>query len=113
MSAESATLPPHSTLSMPNTPPLGDEQAVADHLAARRMRIMYAYQGPAGESPGWPAIYKRRKFNYLNADTSSLWAMVRRTEFNVAPNERKRIQEELSAATWIRTPTPPISYASL
>lgn len=83
-------------------PPPGDETAVADHIAQRTMRIMYAYQGPAGDSPGWPAIDERRPFNYLKADIKTLWEMVSKTEITVAPNERKRIQEELSAATWIR-----------
>ncbi len=84
------------------SPPTGDEAEVANHLSKRTMRIMYAYQGPAGDSPGWPGIDERRPLNYLNADVQSLWEMVSKTEITIAPNERKRIQEELSAATWIR-----------
>ena len=84
------------------SPPDGDEDSVASHLDARTMRIMYAYQGPAGDSPGWPAIDERRKFKYLKTDVPALWDMVSKTEITIAPNERKRIQEELNAATWIR-----------
>lgn len=83
-------------------PPPGDEPALADHLAKRTMRIFYAYQGPAGDSPGWPAVDERRPFNYLTADITELWQMVNRTEYDMAPNERRRIQEEISSATWIR-----------
>ena len=83
-------------------PPIGDEEAVASQLKSRRMRIAYAYQGPAGDSPGWPAVDERRHFEYLHADVPTLWEMVSKTEITIAPNERRRIQEELSAATWIR-----------
>lgn len=83
-------------------PPTGDDPAVAEHIGNRRMRIAYAYQGPAGDSPGWPAVDERRHFNYLHADVPALWEMVSKTEITIAPNERRRIQEELNAATWIR-----------
>ncbi len=83
-------------------PPPGDEPDVASHIDGRTMRIMYAYRGPAGDSPGWPSIDERRPFNYLKTDVSELWDMVSKTEITIAPNERKRIQEELNADTWIR-----------
>ena len=83
-------------------PPKGDEEAIAGQLAPQRMRIAYAVQLPAGNSPGWPAIDERRRLNYLGADIAAIWEMVGKTEITVAPNERARIQQELNAATWIR-----------
>jgi len=83
-------------------PPEGDEGPIAGQLAPQRMRIAYAVQLPAGNSPGWPAVDERRRLSYLGADISTIWNMVNRTEFDVAPNERARIQQELNAANWIR-----------
>lgn len=84
------------------TPPDGDEERVANHIATRSMHIAYAVQLPAGNSPGWPAVDERRGLNYLNADLPQIWDMVAKTEISVAPNERRRIQRELAAATWMR-----------
>ncbi len=83
-------------------PPLDDEPAILERIAPQTMRIKYAVQLPAGDSPGWPAIDERRKFNYWRTDITSIWRMVVRTEYDIAPNERARIQTELGAATWIR-----------
>jgi len=83
-------------------PPAGDEPAIVARLAPQRMRIAYAVQLPAGNSPGWPAIDERRRLNYLNAELPLIWDMVSKTEISIAPNERARIQQELNAATWIR-----------
>ena len=83
-------------------PPSGDEQAIVTRLARQTMRIAYAVQLPAGNSPGWPAVDERRRLNYLGADIATIWDMVSKTEISIAPNERHRIQQELNAATWIR-----------
>ena len=83
-------------------PPEGDEPAILAHLEPQRMRIAYAVQLPAGNSPGWPAIDERRRFNYLKAPMPDIWEMVSKTEISIAPNERARIQQELNAATWMR-----------
>lgn len=84
------------------SPPPDDEPDILKRLEPQRMRIAYAVQLPAGNSPGWPAIDERRKFNYLRADLASIWDMVSKTEISIAPNERARIQQELNAATWMR-----------
>jgi len=84
------------------SPPSGDEPGIVERLAPQRMRIAYAVQLPAGNSPGWPAVDERRRLNYLNADLPFIWDMVSKTEISIAPNERARIQQELNAATWIR-----------
>src|SRR4051812_23243298 len=83
-------------------PPEGDEERIAAHIRTRSMHIAYAVQLPAGNSPGWPAVDERRGLNYLNADLPQIWEMVSKTEISIAPNERRRIQQELAAATWIR-----------
>ena len=83
-------------------PPAGDEDAILARLAPQRMRIAYAVQLAAGNSPGWPAVGERRRLNYLRADIATIWEMVSKTEISIAPNERARIQQELNAATWIR-----------
>lgn len=83
-------------------PPPGDEEAIIDRLARQTMRIAYAVQLPAGNSPGWPAVDERRRLNYLRADIATIWDMVGKTEISIAPNERARIQQELNAATWVR-----------
>ena len=84
------------------TPPDGDEERVAAHIKSRSMHIAYAVQLPAGNSPGWPAVDERRALTYLDADLPQIWEMVAKTEISIAPNERRRIQQELAAATWIR-----------
>ncbi len=84
------------------SPPEGDEAAILEHLAPQRMRINYAVQLPAGNSPGWPAVDERRHFNYLKAPLPTIWEMVSKTEISIAPNERARMQQELNAATWMR-----------
>jgi len=83
-------------------PPVGDEPQVEQHLRARRMRIAYAVQLPAGSSPGWPAVDEYRPLNYLYTPLPAIWDIVSKTEISIAPNERTRIQQELNAATWIR-----------
>lgn len=84
------------------SPPVGDEPAIVEHLAPQTMRISYAVQLPAGNSPGWPAVDERRRLNYLRAELPFIWDMVSKTEISIAPNERARIQDELNAATWVR-----------
>ncbi len=84
------------------SPPAGDEEAIVTRLAPQTMRIAYAVQLPAGNSPGWPAVDERRRLNYLRADIAPIWDMVSKTEISIAPNERARIQQELNAATWMR-----------
>lgn len=83
-------------------PPPGDEPAITEHLAPQTMRIKYAVQLAAGNSPGWPAVDERRKLNYLHAELPFIWDMVSKTEITIAPNERARIQDELNAALWVR-----------
>ena len=69
------------------------------------MHIQY----PAGvfeneeEEQGWEAVDEDRPLNYLDADTSTLWNVTLAAVTQQGPwEEVGRIQQEISAASWIR-----------
>lgn len=81
-------------------PPDGDDDALAAHLAAQTMRITYrAQETPEG---GWPDVDEDRPLEYLAADTKTLFNIAIEAGKTVSFAEQARIQQEVSAASWIR-----------
>ncbi len=84
------------------SPPVGDDPSLASHLRMQTMRIAYNGQPPTKGIVGWPTINQLRPLNYMSADIATMWDLARNVEFSVAANELSRVQQEVSAATWIR-----------
>jgi uncharacterized protein (DUF1800 family) len=84
------------------SPPAGDDPVLAAHMRTQTMRIMYNGQPPTQGIVGWPTINQLRPLNYMSADIADMWSLARNVEFSVAANELERVQQEMSAATWIR-----------
>lgn len=81
-------------------PPDGDDDALAAHLADQTMPI--TYRGQENESGGWPDVDEDRPLNYLNADTTTLLNLAINAGKTVSFAEQARVQQELTAASWIR-----------
>ena len=81
-------------------PPDGDDDALAAHLAAQTMHI--DYRGEENEFGGWPDVDEDRPLNYLDADTETLFDVAVNAGKTVPFAEGARIQQELTAASWIR-----------
>lgn len=81
-------------------PPEGDDDALAAHLAAQTMRI--TYRGQDTPQGGWGDVDEDRPLNYLNADTEALFNIAVESGKTVSFAEQARIQQEMTAASWIR-----------
>lgn len=81
-------------------PPDGDDDALATHLAGQTMPI--TYRGEENEAGGWPDVDEDRPLNYLNADTTILLNIAINAGKTVSFAEQVRVQQELTAASWIR-----------
>jgi len=83
-------------------PPVGDDPALASHLARQTMKIKYAAPAENDTRGQWLATDEDRTLNYINADTPTLWNITRNAGSLFSNAERTRIRQELAAATWIR-----------
>lgn len=81
-------------------PPEGDDDALAAHLAAQTMPI--SYRGQDTPQGGWEDVDEDRPLNYLNADTETLFTIAVQSGKTVSFAEQARIQQEMTAASWIR-----------
>jgi uncharacterized protein (DUF1800 family) len=80
--------------------PVEDDDALAAHLAAQTMRI--TYRGQDTPQGGWEDVDEDRPLAYLNADTETLFNLAKEAGQTVSFAELSRIQQELTAASWIR-----------
>lgn len=80
--------------------PDGDDDALAAHLANQTMRI--TYRGQETPQGGWDDVDEDRPLNYLNADTETLFTLSAQAGQTVSFAELGRIQQEMTAASWIR-----------
>lgn len=80
--------------------PAEDDDALATHLANQTMRINY--RGEDNQFGGWEDVDEDRPLNYLNEEQEALFDLAVNAGTTVSFAELNRIQQEITAASWIR-----------
>ena len=82
--------------------PKGDDPDLAAFMAQQVMNIQYGASDPKNTSGSWPAVNEDRTLNYLSSTVPDLWKIARGAGNTVASQERTRITQEITAASWVR-----------
>ena len=82
--------------------PKGDDADLAAFMATQTMNITYGASDPSNTRGSWPAVNEDRALNYLSYPVPELWKIARGAGNTVASQERTRITQEITAASWIR-----------